>query len=351
MAVSPAPVEEAPQSIFAPESIPAAKATPAQVPIAASEPIPAPVHIPAPVPVSAPVPVFAPELIPVPVPIQAPVPISVSEPIPAPVAISAPMPIPAQVPISATEPIPAPVHIPASVPISAPVPVSAPVPIPPPVPLSAPVPIPAAKALPALADRYHLNRPRRRYADIFATSVLTVPVAPPNMLDLMAPMAIPDLIEDQDESGQCLKTTLSAQEVMAASPAPVEEALKSASSKDYIPSFKRYCRGWLTWILSKKEAHLPDDTNKSIFWDVSKQKWVDRNEPEKKTKAVPPPPMDPPLMPPWNTSSSTGCGGPSTLLPTNGAPVNMFRRTGEFICSVLVTAHDHWLSLIFQLTD
>ncbi|XP_062402453.1 protein transport protein Sec16A-like [Sardina pilchardus] len=83
------------------------------------------------------------------------------------------------------------------------------------------------------------------------------------------------------------------------------------------------------WILpSKKEAHLPDDTNKSIFWDVSKQKWVDRNEPEKKTKAVPPPPMDPPLMPPWNTSSSTGSGGPSTVLPTNGAPVNMFRRTG-----------------------
>ena len=39
--------------------------------------------------------------------------------------------------------------------------------------------------------------PRRRYVDVFATSALTVPVAPPNMLDLMAPMAIPDLIEDQ----------------------------------------------------------------------------------------------------------------------------------------------------------
>ncbi|XP_048113937.1 calphotin-like isoform X5 [Alosa alosa] len=305
------------------------------------------------------------------------------------------------------------------------------------VPIPAPmtITVPLGKVKQSYADHYHLNRPRGRYVDVFATSELTVQVAPPNMLDLMAPMAIPDLIEDQDETKQCIKTTLSAQEVKAVSPAPDVEAaqsqplieqkllepaadsvtgtpslrgvntvdpgkmeavsppvtaastkddapsfkqeetaanaedppladmeapqlqtlidplpvntpkqphvgpgsmktvspqVKTACTKNDEPSFKRYCRGWLSWIIPrKKEAHLPDDKNKSIFWDESKQKWVDRNEPEEKTKAVPPPPMGPPLMPPRNTGSPTGSGGPSTALPTNGPPVNMFRRIGN----------------------
>ncbi|XP_041965689.1 uncharacterized protein LOC121723730 isoform X35 [Alosa sapidissima] len=443
------------------------------------------------------------------------------------------------------------------------------------VPIPAPmtITVPLGKVKQSYADHDHLNRPRGRYVDVFATSELTVQVAPPNMLDVMAPMAIPDLIEHQDETGQCIKTTLSAQEVMAVSPAPDVEAAQSqplieqkllepaadsvtgtpslrgvntvdpgkmeavsppvtaastkddapsfkqevmvataevppladmeasvpisagpaqvpipapmtitvtlgkvkqsyadhyhlnnetgqcikttlpaqevkavspapdveaaqsqplieqkllepaadsvtgtpslrgvntvdpgkmepvsppvtaASTKDDAPSFKqeetaataedppladmeapqlqtlidplpvntpkqphvapgsmkavslqvktactkndelsfkRYCRGWLSWIIPrKKEAHLPDDKNKSIFWDESKQKWVDRNEPEEKTKAVPPPPMGPPLMPPRNTGSPTGSGGPSTALSTNGPPVNMFRRIGN----------------------
>ncbi|XP_048113945.1 calphotin-like isoform X13 [Alosa alosa] len=454
----------------------------------------------------------------------------------------------------------------ASVPISA-----GPAQVPIPAPMT--ITVPLGKVKQSYADHYHLNRPRGRYVDVFATSELTVQVAPPNMLDLMAPMAIPDLIEHQDETGQCIKTTLSAQEVKAVSPAPDVEAaqsqplieqkllepaadsvtgtpslrgvntvdpgkmeavsppvtaastkddapsfkqevtvataevppladmeasvpisagpaqvpipapmtitvplgkvkqsyadhyhlnnetgqcikttlsaqevkavspapdveaaqsqplieqkllepaadsvtgtpslrgvntvdpgqieavsppvtaastkddapsfkqeetaanaedppladmeapqlqtlidplpvntpkqphvgpgsmktvspqVKTACTKNDEPSFKRYCRGWLSWIIPrKKEAHLPDDKNKSIFWDESKQKWVDRNEPEEKTKAVPPPPMGPPLMPPRNTGSPTGSGGPSTALPTNGPPVNMFRRIGN----------------------
>ena len=46
--------------------------------------------------------------------------------------------------------------------------------------------------------------PRRRYVDVLNTSKPEVSAAPANMWDLMAPMAIPDLKEDQGQSHKIL---------------------------------------------------------------------------------------------------------------------------------------------------
>ncbi|XP_068105226.1 protein transport protein Sec16A isoform X2 [Hyperolius riggenbachi] len=69
--------------------------------------------------------------------------------------------------------------------------------------------------------------------------------------------------------------------------------------------------GWLT--RRKNEAHLPDDRNKSIVWDGSKQRWVDLNEPEEdESKPLPPPPSGIPKRPP---APSAGPGGPGSTNP------------------------------------
>uniref|UniRef100_A0A3B4UPV6 Protein transport protein sec16 n=1 Tax=Seriola dumerili TaxID=41447 RepID=A0A3B4UPV6_SERDU len=70
----------------------------------------------------------------------------------------------------------------------------------------------------------------------------------------------------------------------------------------------------------KNEAHLPDDTTKSIVWDEQKKKWVDLNEPEEESKPPPPPPSGFPKMAPM-----PGPGGPAAP-PCSGPPVNMFSR-------------------------
>ncbi|XP_061887165.1 protein transport protein Sec16A isoform X3 [Entelurus aequoreus] len=80
--------------------------------------------------------------------------------------------------------------------------------------------------------------------------------------------------------------------------------------------------GWLTWLYrkGKNEAHLPDDKNKSIVWDGTKQKWVDLNEPEEESKPLPPPPPGFPKMAPM-----PAVAGPASS-PSSGPPVNMFSR-------------------------
>ncbi|XP_068608717.1 protein transport protein Sec16A [Brachionichthys hirsutus] len=83
--------------------------------------------------------------------------------------------------------------------------------------------------------------------------------------------------------------------------------------------------GGVNWFKSllwkgKSEAHLPDDTNKSIVWDQNQQKWVDLNEPEEESKPPPPPPSGFPMMP-----QKPGPGGPPAA-PSGGPPVNIFSR-------------------------
>ncbi|XP_028317883.1 protein transport protein Sec16A isoform X2 [Gouania willdenowi] len=82
--------------------------------------------------------------------------------------------------------------------------------------------------------------------------------------------------------------------------------------------------GWLRWLTwkGKNEAHLPDDKNKSIVWDVKKQKWVDTNEPEKESKPPPPPPSGFPTM---GSMPGPAGGGPAAP-PSSGPPVNRFSR-------------------------
>ncbi|XP_078603784.1 uncharacterized protein LOC144877644 isoform X5 [Branchiostoma floridae x Branchiostoma japonicum] len=69
----------------------------------------------------------------------------------------------------------------------------------------------------------------------------------------------------------------------------------------------------------KNEIHLPDDTNKSIVWDASRNKWVNQNEDEEEDAAPPPPPPKDPMMP-------SPAGGPAP--PPGNTPNRFSRRAG-----------------------
>ncbi|XP_054440131.1 protein transport protein Sec16A isoform X2 [Pteronotus mesoamericanus] len=95
---------------------------------------------------------------------------------------------------------------------------------------------------------------------------------------------------------------------------PVQTAKKEAKEP------KKGGESWFSWLTARKkrtEAHLPDDTKKSIVWDAKKNRWVDTSEPEEEKKAPPPPPMSLPKAP---QAAAPGPGGPP------GASVNMFSR-------------------------
>nr|XP_033816035.1 protein transport protein Sec16A isoform X3 [Geotrypetes seraphini] len=110
-------------------------------------------------------------------------------------------------------------------------------------------------------------------------------------------------------------------------PPPIPEVPRSTgqvSSKEpkaSNTSHGKSSRSWfplkIGWLMGKgkNEAHLPDDTNRSIVWDEKKQRWINLDEPEEENKPLPPPP--PGML-----------KGPQTTPVVPGAPpnssVNMF---------------------------
>ncbi|XP_031672238.1 protein transport protein Sec16A-like [Oncorhynchus kisutch] len=53
--------------------------------------------------------------------------------------------------------------------------------------------------------------------------------------------------------------------------------------------------GWLSWVfgsgrVNKKEVHLPEDKDRSIVWDPTLHRWVNKTEPKAENKCVQPPP-------------------------------------------------------------
>ncbi|XP_017347862.1 protein transport protein Sec16A isoform X2 [Ictalurus punctatus] len=105
--------------------------------------------------------------------------------------------------------------------------------------------------------------------------------------------------------------------------APVQEAPKK--TKKDSPK-KGRGGGILSWFLpGRKEAHLPDDKNKSIVWDEKKKRWVNLDEPEEESKPPPPPPSMFPKAPMGNMGVGPGMGGPPSGLAA-GPSVNMFSR-------------------------
>ncbi|XP_030063498.1 protein transport protein Sec16A isoform X3 [Microcaecilia unicolor] len=109
-------------------------------------------------------------------------------------------------------------------------------------------------------------------------------------------------------------------------PPPIPEVPRStrqASSKELKAgtSHGKSSRSWfplkIGWLMGKgkNEAHLPDDTNRSIVWDEKKQRWVNLDEPEEENKPLPPPPPGM-LKGPQTTPAGTGA-------PPNSS-VNMF---------------------------
>ncbi|XP_041755277.1 protein transport protein Sec16A-like [Coregonus clupeaformis] len=63
------------------------------------------------------------------------------------------------------------------------------------------------------------------------------------------------------------------------------------------PAVHKNSRSWLSWVfgsgkVNKKEVHLPEDKDRSIVWDPTLHRWVDKTEPKAENKLVPPtPPM------------------------------------------------------------
>uniref|UniRef100_A0A8C5H2J0 Protein transport protein sec16 n=1 Tax=Gouania willdenowi TaxID=441366 RepID=A0A8C5H2J0_GOUWI len=108
------------------------------------------------------------------------------------------------------------------------------------------------------------------------------------------------------------------------SPHPPPAEMQNALPMSHSPRKNSGGTGWLRWLTwkGKNEAHLPDDKNKSIVWDVKKQKWVDTNEPEKESKPPPPPPSGFPTM---GSMPGPAGGGPAAP-PSSGPPVNRFSR-------------------------
>ncbi|KAM9568047.1 protein transport protein Sec16A-like [Salvelinus alpinus] len=61
------------------------------------------------------------------------------------------------------------------------------------------------------------------------------------------------------------------------------------------PAVHNNSGGWLSWVFgsgraNKKEVHLPEDKDRSIVWDPTLHRWVNKTEPKAENKCVPPPP-------------------------------------------------------------
>ncbi|XP_065067697.1 uncharacterized protein LOC135693218 isoform X3 [Rhopilema esculentum] len=84
-----------------------------------------------------------------------------------------------------------------------------------------------------------------------------------------------------------------------------KEVKKPAEKRGWLPSFLGRLTG------GRKEADLPDDTDKSIYFDEKKGKWVDKNATDESVAPPPPPPTDSqitapalkPKLPPSNFES------------------------------------------------
>ncbi|XP_042168112.1 uncharacterized protein LOC112237968 isoform X1 [Oncorhynchus tshawytscha] len=61
------------------------------------------------------------------------------------------------------------------------------------------------------------------------------------------------------------------------------------------PAVHNNSGGWLSWVfvsgrVNKKEVHLPEDKDRSIVWDPTLHRWVNKTEPKAENKCVQPPP-------------------------------------------------------------
>ncbi|KAM9517737.1 uncharacterized protein ACWYII_044562 [Salvelinus alpinus] len=61
------------------------------------------------------------------------------------------------------------------------------------------------------------------------------------------------------------------------------------------PAVHNNSGGWLSWVFgsgraNKKEVHLPEDKDRSIVWDPTLHRGVNKTEPKAENKCVPPPP-------------------------------------------------------------
>ncbi|XP_029469984.1 protein transport protein Sec16A isoform X2 [Rhinatrema bivittatum] len=103
-------------------------------------------------------------------------------------------------------------------------------------------------------------------------------------------------------------------------PPAIPEVPRSKESKANT-SHGKSGRSWfplkIGWLMGKgkNEAHLPDDTDRSIVWDEKKQRWVNLDEPEEENKPPPPPPPGIVKVP---QTVPTGSGAPPN------SSVNMF---------------------------
>ncbi|XP_071981942.1 protein transport protein Sec16A isoform X2 [Engystomops pustulosus] len=107
------------------------------------------------------------------------------------------------------------------------------------------------------------------------------------------------------------------------SPPPIPEIKKPEPKKESKAntSSQGSGRSWFGWLMrkGKNEAHLPDDRNKSIVWDETKQRWINLDEPEgEESKPLPPPPSAMPMRP-----QAIPPGPGATAAPPNPS-VNMF---------------------------
>ncbi|KAK6304295.1 hypothetical protein J4Q44_G00248810 [Coregonus suidteri] len=60
------------------------------------------------------------------------------------------------------------------------------------------------------------------------------------------------------------------------------------------PAVHKNSGSWLSWVfgsgkVNKKEVHLPEDKDRSIVWDPTLHRWVDKTEPKAENKLVPSP--------------------------------------------------------------
>ncbi|KAM3911354.1 protein transport protein Sec16A isoform 2-T2 [Leptodactylus fuscus] len=103
------------------------------------------------------------------------------------------------------------------------------------------------------------------------------------------------------------------------SPPPIPEMKKPEPKKEPKPNGSG--RSWFGWLMrkGKNEAHLPDDRNKSIVWDETKQRWINLDEPEGEESKPPPPP--PSSMPKRPQATPAGPGAPNAPPMSS---VNMF---------------------------
>ncbi|XP_038862138.1 protein transport protein Sec16A-like [Salvelinus namaycush] len=62
------------------------------------------------------------------------------------------------------------------------------------------------------------------------------------------------------------------------------------------PAVHNNSGGWLSWVFGSgrvnKEVHLPEDKDRSIVWDPTLHRWVNKTEPKAENKCVPPPALE-----------------------------------------------------------